>query len=463
MMTNTLPDSTPSGVAHRPDPWETVKEVYRAGDVVTGTVQHLTDYGAFVNLSPGIQGLVHISELSRETDKLPFELLSLGQKLEVRILRVQPAQRKIRLALKQLDDVWETVETKYAVGRKIKGKVVCLPHNGVRVEIEPGVTGLVRATEISWASQKPRPADVFTLGQEISALVLGINCPKQKISLSIRQLEPDPWDKVEANYPVGTRVKGAVYKLTTKVAFVEIAEGISGLVHISDLPWLKRSGHPAECLKKGDEIEAVVLKVNQPKRCLTLGIRQFNPDSSETVAAKYPIGSRVKGTVYNLTAYGAFVEIADGTSGMVHISNLSWLKKIKRPAECLKTGDEIEAVVLEVDLTKHRLALGIKQLDSDPWEMVDQLYKVGDDVTGKVVKLVKYGAFVELESGLHGLVHISRISEPPVAKVEDVLAVGQTVSAHIMKIDLAEKRIGLSMLEMKEGFLATLCNHLVGQ
>ncbi len=359
IVANILPDPARPKLAPKHEPWETVNDLYKVGSVVSGTVQHLTDYGAFVCLAPGIQGMIHISDMSEDMTKHPADLLSVGQKLDAMVLRIKKAQRKIKLGLKQLSDIWSSVETKYAVGQKVKGKIIRLKNAGVIVELEPGVTGIVPVSECSWARLKSSPSEVFALGQEVMAIVLEVNCQKRKMSLSIRQLKTDPWENVDVKYTVGTKVKG---------------------------------------------------------------------------------------TIRNLTNYGAFVEFDDCIYGMVHVSDMSWLRKIKHPSEFLTKGDEIAAVVLKVDKANQHLALGIKQLVHDPWETIDQLYKVGDLVKGKVVKLAGYGAFVELSHEFQGLVHMSRISEQPVDDVKNVLQVGQEVSVHIIKIDGDERHIGLSML-----------------
>lgn len=356
---NTLPDPIRPKPAPKPDSWETVNDLFKVGSVVSGTVQHLTNYGAFIYLSPGIQGMIHISDMSEDMTKHPSDLLSVGQKLDVMILRIKKAQRKIKLGLKQLTGIWKTAETKYAVGQKVKGKISRFMNNSVIVELEPGVAGFVHATEISWSTRKKAPSEAFTPGQEVMAVVLGINILKHKMSLSIRQLEADPWHNVEA---------------------------------------------------------------------------------------KYPFGTKVTGTAYKLMPFGALVELDGCIVGLVHVSDMSWLRKIKHPTEFLALGNEIQAVVLRVDQANRRLALGIKQLVRDPWETIDQFYNVGDLVKGKVVKLTGFGAFVELPHEFQGLVHITRISEQPVYKVKDFLQVGQDVSVRIINIDHDERRIGLSML-----------------
>jgi len=255
----------------------------------------------------------------------------------------------------------------------------------------------------------------------------------------------NPWDNIEMKYPVGARVKGKIVNLVPYGAFVQLEPGVEGLVHVTELSWTKRVARPSDMLKQGEEIEAVVLGINREEQKISLGIRQLESNPWDTAEQKYPAGSRIKGKVRNLTSYGAFVELEEGLDGMIHVSDISWTRKINHPSEVLKKGDEVEAVVLEVDRPNQRIALGMKQLSQDPWEKIDQLYKVGDLVTGNVTKLASFGAFVGLQHDIDGLVHISQISEERVDKIKNVLKVGQEVTARVVKIDKGERRIGLSI------------------
>ncbi|MEJ5237467.1 MAG: S1 RNA-binding domain-containing protein, partial [Limisphaera sp.] len=304
--------------------------------------------------------------------------------------------------------------------------------------------GLLHITDMSWG-RIGHPSELLKVGQEIDVVVLDVNREKERVSLGLKQKTPNPWDQIETKYPVGSRVKGKVVNLVPYGAFVELEPGVEGLVHVTELSWTKRIAKPSDVLQQGQEIEAVVLSINREEQKISLGVRQLEPNPWDTIDQKYPPGTRVKGKVRNLTSYGAFIELEEGIDGMVHVSDLSWTRKINHPSEVLKKGDEVEAVVLEVDKPNQRIALGIKQLTPDPWERIDELYKVGDLVTGKVTKLASFGAFVGLQHDIDGLVHISQISEERVDKIKNVLKVGQEVTARVIKIDRAERRIGLSI------------------
>jgi small subunit ribosomal protein S1 len=267
----------------------------------------------------------------------------------------------------------------------------------------------------------------------------------ERVSLVLKQKMANPWDNIESKYPVGAKVKGKVVSLVPYGAFVQLEMGVEGLVHVTELSWTKRVAKPSDVLKQDQEIEAVVLGINREEQKISLGIRQLESNPWDNAEAKYTVGARVKGKVRNLTSYGAFVELEEGIDGMIHVSDMSWTRKINHPSEILKKGDEVEAVVLEVDRPNQRIALGMKQLAQDPWAGIDQLYKVGDVVTGKVTKLASFGAFIGLQHDIDGLVHISQISEERVDKIKNVLKAGQDVTARVIKIDKGERRIGLSI------------------
>jgi small subunit ribosomal protein S1 len=263
--------------------------------------------------------------------------------------------------------------------------------------------------------------------------------------LGLKQKMTNPWDGIEGKYPVGAKVKGKVVNLVPYGAFVELEPGVEGLVHVTELSWTKRIAKPGDVLKQGQEIEAVVLGINRDEQKISLGIRQLEANPWDNAEQKYTAGTRVKGKIRNLTSYGAFLELEEGLDGMIHVSDISWTRKINHPSEVLKKGDEVEAVVLEVDKPNQRIALGLKQLGQDPWENIDRFYKVGDLVTGKITKLASFGAFVGLQHDIDGLVHISQISEERVEKIKSVLKVDQEVTARVIKIDKGERRIGLSI------------------
>ena len=275
--------------------------------------------------------------------------------------------------------------------------------------------------------------------------VLDINKEKERVSLGLKQMQSNPWDKIEERFPVGQKVSGKVTNLMPYGAFVQIEDGVEGLIHVSELSWTKRIARPSDVLTLGQQIEAIVLGVNKDEQKISLGVRQLEPNPWDEIELRYMIGKQVKGKVRNLTSYGAFVELEEGLDGMVHVSDISWTRKINHPSEVFQKGDEVEAVVLEIDKANQRISLGMKQLGTDPWSAIDQHYKVGDLVTGKVTKLASFGAFVGLAHDIDGLVHISQVSEERVDKIKNVLKVGQDVSARVIKIDRGDRRIGLSI------------------
>jgi small subunit ribosomal protein S1 len=289
------------------------------------------------------------------------------------------------------------------------------------------------------------PSEMVKVGQEIDVVVLDINREKERVSLGLKQKLANPWENIEAKYPVGMKIKGKVVNLVPYGAFVEIEPGVEGLVHVTELSWTKRIAKPADVLKQGQEVEAVVLGINRDEQKISLGIRQLETNPWDKAMEKYPSGTHVKGKIRNLTSYGAFIELEEGLDGMIHVSDISWTRKINHPSEVLKKGDEVEAVVLEIDKANQRISVGVKQLSIDPWTAIDQYYKVGDLVSGKVTKLASFGAFIGLQHDIDGLVHISQVSEERVDKIKNVLKVGQDVTARVIKIDKSDRRIGLSI------------------
>jgi small subunit ribosomal protein S1 len=285
---------------------------------------------------------------------------------------------------------------------------------------------------------------------------------RERVSLGLKQIQKNPWDGIEERYPVGAKVHGKVVNLAAYGAFVELETGIEGLVHISEFSWTKRVARPSDMLSVGDEVDVAILSINTVEQKIALGIRQTEENPWDTVLKRYPIGSRVKGKVRNFTSYGAFLEIEDGIDGMIHVSDMSWTRKINHPSEMLQKGVEVEAVVLEIDPSAQRISLGLKQAGEDPWHSIASRYSIGQIVKGKVSKIASFGAFVELEDGVDGLVHISQISADHVEKVKDALKVGQEVEARIVRIDSDERRIGLSIkaVNMTESEVQALSKEL---
>ena len=324
-----------------------------------------------------------------------------------------------------------------------KGTVKNITDFGAFIDLN-GIDGLLHITDMSWG-RVGHPSEILKVGQDIDVVVLDINREKERVSLGLKQKLANPWDSIEAKYPVGAKVKGRVVNLVPYGAFVELEPGVEGLVHVTELSWTKRVAKPSDMLKPDQEIEAVVLGINREEQKISLGLRQLEANPWDKAMEKYPAGTHVKGKIRNLTSYGAFIELEEGMDGMIHVSDMSWTRKINHPSEVLKKGDEVEAIVLEVDKANQRIAVGMKQLTPDPWEGIDQIYKVGDLVTGKVTKLASFGAFIGLQHEIDGLVHISQISEERIDKIKNVLKVDQEVTARVIKIDRSDRRIGLSI------------------
>jgi small subunit ribosomal protein S1 len=300
---------------------------------------------------------------------------------------------------------------------------------------------------MSWGRLN-HPTEMVGIGQRLEVVILEVNREKERVSLGLKQLQSNPWENIESRYPVGQTVKGKVTKLVAYGAFCEVEEGVEGLIHVSELSWTKRIARPSDVLSVGQEIQAVVLGINKEERKISLGVRQLETNPWDDIDVRYPVGTKIKRPIRNLTAYGAFVELEEGIDGMIHVSDLSWTRKINHPSELLKKGQEVEATVLGIDKANQRISLGMKQLETDPWSEIDNRFKVGDIVKGKVAKIASFGAFVELEDDIDGLVHISQLSEDHVAKVKDVLNVGDEVEARVIKVDKVERRIGLSVKAM---------------
>jgi small subunit ribosomal protein S1 len=329
------------------------------------------------------------------------------------------------------------------VGDRVQGTVKNLTDFGAFIDLD-GMDGLLHITDMTWG-RLGHPSELVKVGQQLEVQVLDINKEKERVSLGLKQTQKNPWDQIEERFPAGQKVKGKITNLVPYGAFVELEEGVEGLIHVSELSWTKRIMRPSDILTVGQEVEAVVLGVNKEEQKISLGLRQLEPNPWDEIEHKFTIGSRVKGKIRNMTAYGAFVELDEGIDGMIHVSDLSWTRKINHPSEVFKKGDEVEAEVIDIDKTNQRISLGIKQLSEDPWKNIDQKYKIGDLVKGKVTKLASFGAFVQLADDIDGLVHISQLSEDHVAKVKDVLKVGQEVEARVIKVDKVERRIGLSI------------------
>src|SRR5215831_14211212 len=424
--------------------WERILSICNEGGRVTGKVKAVVKGGLIVNV--GVEAFLPSSQLDVITPKNLQAFV--GNTYEFKVVKINQERQNIVLSRRELIEA-ERNEKRAALlaemvpGDIRKGTVKNLTDFGAFIDLN-GLDGLLHITDMSWG-RLSHPSELLKVGQELDVVVLDVNKEKERVSLGLKQKMANPWDNIEAKFPIGTKVKGKVVSLVPYGAFVQLEPGVEGLVHVTELSWTKRVAKPSDVLKQDQEIEAVVLGINRDEQKISLGIRQLESNPWDTADQKYPPGTKVKGKIRNLTSYGAFIELEEGLDGMIHVSDISWTRKINHPSEVLKKGDEVEAVVLEVDKANQRIAVGIKQLAQDPWENIDQLYKIGDLVTGQVTKLASFGAFIGLQHEIDGLVHISQISEERVDKIKNVLKVGQEVTARVIKIDKGDRRIGLSI------------------
>ncbi len=425
--------------------WEELSKVYEKGEPISGTILGRTKGGLIVDI--GVRAFLPGSQVDlrpvRDLDKLigkafPMKIIKLNQKRGNIVLSRRELLEEERKHLK------EQTLAELAEGKRIKGKVKNITEYGAFVDLG-GLDGLLHITDMSWG-RIGHPSELFQVGDEIEVVVLKFDRTNERVSLGYKQRLPDPWEAVEQRYAVGTKLTGKVVSLTDYGAFVELEEGVEGLVHISEMSWTQRVKHPSKVVAIGDTVEVVVLDVDRNNKRISLGMRQAEPNPWNFIEERYPVGTRVEGRVRNLADFGAFVELEEGIDGLIHISDMSWTKRIRHPSEILKKGEKVEAIVLHVDKVNHRISLGLKQIQQDPWQSsVPEKYRVGMDVQGKVIRLTDFGAFVELEDGVEGLLHVSELSHERVNKPEDVVQVGQELSLKVIKLDPEERKIGLSL------------------
>src|SRR6267154_714831 len=411
---------------------------FAAGEIVKGTIIEVRPKEVLVDIGYKSEGVIPANEFE------DIKVMKVGDEIDVLIEKLEDKDGMVVLSKEKAEfkQNWDKILTICNEGGVIAGKVKAVVKGGLLVNI--GVEAFLPASQIDVITPKNLTQYV---GNAYEFKVVKINQERQNIVLSRRELieqeRTERRQKLLTEMTPGDIRKGTVKNITDFGAFIDL-NGIDGLLHITDMSW-GRIGHPSEILKVGQDIEAVVLGINREEQKISLGLRQLEVNPWDKAQEKYPPGSRVKGKIRNLTSYGAFIELEEGLDGMIHVSDISWTRKINHPSEVLKKGDEVEAVVLEVDKANQRIAVGIKQLGTDPWENIDQLYKVGDLVTGKVTKLASFGAFIGLQHEIDGLVHISQVSEERVDKIKNVLKVGQEVTARVIKIDKGDRRIGLSI------------------
>lgn len=424
--------------------WEKIVGVFNAGGLIKGKVKGSVKGGLLVNI--GVEAFCPGSQV----DIVPPKDLTgfVGNTYEFKIVKLMEDRRNVVLSRREIIEAERsekrgTFMANKKKGDTVKGVVKNLTDFGAFVDLD-GMDGLLHITDMSWG-RLTHPSEILKVGQELDVVILEINMDKERISLGLKQTQRNPWDKIEERFAVGSKVKGKVTNLMPYGAFVELEEGVEGLIHVSELSWTKRIARPSDVLTMGQELEAIVLGVNKDEQKISLGVRQLETNPWDAMEHKYPIGKTVKGIVRNLTAYGAFVELEEGIDGMVHVSDMSWTRKINHPSEQVKKGDEVEAVVIDIDKNAQRISLGMKQIDEDPWKAIETRYKIGDKVKGTVSKLATFGAFIQLDGDIDGLVHISQLREERVEKVKDVLKAGDEIEARVIKVDKGERRIGLSI------------------
>jgi small subunit ribosomal protein S1 len=429
--------------------WDDVERAYQEHRVVTGRVIERVKGGLAVDI--GVRAFLPGSQVDlrpvRNLDSLK------GQELRMRVIKVNKKRGNIVLSRKAVLEEENAARKHDTLGTLEEGKVLTgvvknITEYGAFVDLG-GIDGLLHITDLSWGRIN-HPSEVLNVGDEVRVVVLKFDRESERVSLGYKQLKIDPWTTATIKYPTGSRVKGKVVSLTDYGAFVELEEGVEGLIHVSEMSWSKKVKHPSKILAVAQEVECQVLGIDQEAHRISLGLKQVESNPWQELVSKYPVGSRLKGKVRNLTEFGAFVEVEEGIDGLIHISDLSWTKRVKHPSEVLKKGDVVEAVVLNIDAENQRLSLGLKQLATDIWDEFFAHHKVGDVVEGKIVRMTNFGAFTEIAEGIEGLVHVSELDEKRVEKPEDQFKIGSTYPMKIIKINEGEKKIGLSIKAVKQ-------------
>jgi small subunit ribosomal protein S1 len=425
--------------------WDNVLSSSSEGSVLEGEVKSRIKGGMIVDIG-GVKGFLPGSQI----DVMPVRNMDdyMGKRFEFKVMKIDRDRRNIVLSRRELieqrrREKKRQLMSEIKIGQLRSGVVKNITDFGAFIDLG-GLDGLLHITDMSWG-RVSHPSKVVKVGDNIEVMILDIDFDKERVSLGLKQKFANPWDNIEEKYSVGSRVQGKVVNLVPYGAFIEIEADVEGLVHVSEISWVQRVNRASDALSLGQEVEAVVLNINATDQKISLGIRQTTQNPWELVRDRYPVGTRVSGTVRNFTSYGAFVELEEGIDGMIHVSDMSWTRKVNHPSDVLKKGDKVDVVILEVSPENQRISLGLKQAQEDPWASIATKYTIGQVVTGKVTKLASFGAFIGLEEGIDGLVHISQIGEEHVEKVRDVLKIGQEITARVVKIDQAERRLGLSI------------------
>lgn len=428
--------------------WDEIKRAHDSNETVQGVILNRVKGGFSVDV--GVQAFLPGSQADLRPVRNLDEMV--GQTFDFKVLKFNRKRSNIVLSRRVLleeERESQRAETLSAIheGKVIDGTIKNITEYGVFVDLG-GVDGLLHITDISWGRVK-HPSEIFAVGDGITVKVLNLDVEKERVSLGMKQLTPDPWLSAAEKYPIQSRITGKVVSLTDYGAFVELEEGIEGLIHVSEMSWTRKVRHPSKIVSVGEMVEAVVLDIKPENRRISLGMKQVVPNPWDVISEKYPVGTTIEGRIKNITDFGLFVGIDEGIDGLVHISDISWTKRIKHPSELFKKGDLIQAIVLDIEKDSERFSLGIKQLQADPWQSVHERYHVGKEISGVVTNLTDFGIFVELEEGIEGLVHVSEISKEKVKTPIGKFSVGDQIAARVMNINSDERRIGLSIRRME--------------
>ena len=443
--------------------WEEIKKSYDSDGTVDGVITNRVKGGFSVDI--GIQAFLPGSQ----ADLRPIRNLDdmVGQTFTFKILKYNRKRSNIvlsRRVLLEQDRESKRAETLSSIheGKIVEGIVKNITEYGVFIDLG-GMDGLLHITDISWGRVK-HPSELFSMGDTITVKILNLDLEKERVSLGIKQLTGDPWASASEAYPPGTRISGKVVSLTDYGAFVELEEGVEGLIHVSEMSWTRKIRHPSKVVSIGEEVGAIVLDIKPESRRISLGMKQVVPNPWDVIGEKYPIGTTIEGKIKNITDFGLFVGIDEGIDGLVHISDISWTKRIKHPSEVFKKGDVLQAIVLDIDKGNERFSLGIKQLQSDPWESVSERYSVGKEITGTVTNVTDFGIFVELEEGIEGLVHVSEITKEKIKTPAGQFKVSDVINAKVMNVNVDERRIGLSIkaldMESEQEYMSDYINNM---
>ncbi len=424
--------------------WDDISKAFEADEAVEGVIVSRVKGGLAVDI--GVKAFLPGSQV----DLRPVRNLEtlVGQKLQFKIIKFNKRRGNIVLSRRALLEkerkrMRETTLQTLQVGQIIDGVIKNITDYGAFIDLG-GIDGLLHVTDMSWGRVN-HPSEIFQVGDELKVKVLKFDPETERVSLGLKQLQPDPWMDAGMRYPIGKRLQGKVVSLTDYGAFVELEPGIEGLIHVSEMSWTKRVKHPSKMVSIGDVAEAIVLDVDEGNRKISLGMKQIEPNPWSVIEERYPVGTHVRGTVRNITNFGVFIGLEEGIDGLVHVSDVSWTEQIKHPSEKFKKGDEVEAVVLKIDKENEKFSLGIKQLQPNPWDDISRRYPIGTEITGEVTSVTDFGAFVKLEEGIEGLVYSSELAAERVEKPSDVVQPGQVVKALVVKVDAVEGKISLSV------------------